>query len=142
MLLVGSLALSQQKSSLLLTYQGNGSYLGTGIQSEDVPLIREEMGNLIKKGYTPILVEGDWEVIWLYLNDPYTPIDSIEIDFESDYLDTIQDLFPIKPSKRIKKILSKKWDKKKVMDVLGIRYLVEDDEVISLINYKKFEKYL
>ena len=141
MILVGSLAFAQEKS-LLLTYQGEGAYSGIGIQSEDIPLLRDKMINLIKEGRTPIVIEGDWEVIWLYLNDTYDPRDWVEIDFESEYSDEIQDLFPIKTNNKIRKILKKKWDNNKLMETLGIRYQIENDEVVSIIDYEKFEKYL
>ena len=143
-ILVGSLAFAQQKRSLMLTYQGHGSYNGCGITSKDIPEIRENMEFLIRNGYLPILIEGDWDVIWIYLNDLENPIDAIDIDFESDYLDEIQDLFCIKTDEEIKTLLKEKWDNKKVLKLLGIRYKIDkdSDEVISKIKLKKFAKYL
>ncbi len=140
--LVGSLAFAQQKHGLMLTYQGHGSYNGYGITTKDIPEIRSNMELLIKEGYLPILVEDDWEVIWLYLNDPFNPIDCEDVDFESDYICEIEDLFCIKADERIKNLLKEKWNNKKVLKILGIKYKVENDEVISVINLKKFEKYL
>ncbi len=140
--LVGSLAFAQQKHGLMLTYQGHGSYSGHGITSKDIPEIREKMETLIRDGYLPILIEGDWEVIWLYLNDPINPIDCEEIDFESDYICEIEDLFCIKTDEKIKTLLKEKWNNKKVLKLLGIRYKVKDDEVISAIDLRKFERYL
>ena len=141
-ILVGSLAFAQQKRGLMLTYQGHGAYNGCGITSKDIPEIREHMEFLIREGYLPILIEGDWDVIWLYLNDPVNPIDAVDIDFESDYIEEIQDLFCIKTDERIKTLLKEKWNNKKVLKILGIRYKVENDEVTSKVKLKKFEKYL
>ena len=141
MILVASLAYPQERS-LMLTYQGNSFYMGYGLQSQDLPFIRERMGNLIKQGYTPILIEGDWEIIWLYINNPHNPVDYIDMDFESEYSEAISDLFPIKTNRKLKRALKKWWNNKRVLEILGIKYQVENDEVISVINYKKFERYL
>ena len=141
MVLVASLAYSQEKS-LILTYQCGGSYNGYGIQSQDLPDIRERMSNLIKDGYSPILIEGDSEIIWLYIDDPYNPVDYVEMDFESEHSESIPDLFPIKTNRKLKRALKKWWNNERVLDILGIKYQVENDEVISVINYKKFERYL
>jgi hypothetical protein len=63
-----------------------------------------------------------------------------EVDFDSDYFDIILDLFPLKINKELKRSL--RLGNKAFMEALGIEYLVEDGEVISLIDYDKFENFM
>jgi hypothetical protein len=63
-----------------------------------------------------------------------------DVDFESDYFEIIMDLFPLKINKELKKSL--KLGNKAFMEKLGIEYLVKNGEVISKIDYEKFENFV
>ena len=141
-ILIGAVASAQGKRGLLLTYQGHGSYNGCGVTPKDIPGIRENMEFLIKKGYLPILIEGDWEVIWLYLDNPNATFNRTKIDFESDYINEIHDLLCIKTDEKIKTLLKEDWNNKKVLKLLGIKYKTKNDEVTSKVKPKKLKKYL
>ena len=97
------------------------------------------MESLIKGGDIPVVIECDRDVAWILLNDPMGR-DYPEVDFESDYFGVILDLFPLKINKKLKKSL--RQGNKTFMKMLGIEYLVENGEVISLINYEKFEDFM
>lgn len=127
------------RKALLLMCQGNEEFVRDNPRAEQVICLREEMSSLIKEGNIPIVLERDRDVAWLYLNDPYTPRDFPESNFESDYFDIIMDLFPLKINKDLKRKLKK--SNKAFIDALGIEYLVENGEIISRIDYDKFERY-
>ena len=97
------------------------------------------MKALIKNGSIPIVIEGENNVAWIYLNDPEGR-DYPDIDFESNYFEIIQDLFPLKINKELQKSLKK--GNKAFLKTLGIEYIIEGEEVISRINYKVFEKFM
>lgn len=138
MFMVGTLAFCGpvQKKTLVLIYQGSSD----SIKSEPILFLRDEMCSLIKQGGFPLIVEKDKDVAWIYLNDPEGARDYPGVNFESDYFEVIMDLFPIKLTKKLKNALKK--GSKNFITTLGIAYVVEDDEVISRIDYKKFEKFV
>ena len=109
-------------------------------QTGQLLFLNEEMASLIKNGNIPIVIECDRDVAWIYLNDVYDGRDYPEVEFESDYFNIIVDLFPIKINKELKKRLKKGC--RAFMNALGVEYLIENGEVISKINYDKFEKFM
>lgn len=129
----------KHNKQLLLTCQGKENFSRDNPRAADVLCLREEMESLIKEGNIPIVIECDRNVAWIYLNDPMGR-DYPEVDFESDYFEIIMDLFPLKINKQLKKSLS--VGNKAFMEALGIEYLVENGEVISLIDYDKFENFM
>jgi len=142
-IMVGTLAASTPqkwpKKALLLKSEGKETFTRDNPRAADVLLLREEMQSLIKEGNIPIVIECDKDVAWIYLNDPMGR-DYPEVDFDSDYFDIILDLFPLKINKELKRSLSA--GNKAFMEALGIEYLVQDGEVISKIDYDKFENFM
>ena len=143
MIMVGTLAASTPqkwpKKALLLTCEGNETFTRDNPRAADVLLLREEMQSLIKEGNIPVVIECDRDVAWIYLNDPMGR-DYPEVDFDSDYFEIIMDLFPLKINKELKKSLA--VGNKAFMDALGVEYLIENGEVISKIDYDKFENFM
>ena len=143
MIMVGTIAMSApckcHKKELLLTCQGKETFSRDNPRPADIMSLREEMESLIKDGSIPIVIECDKDVAWIFLNDPMGR-DYPEVNFESDYFEIILDLFPLKINKELKRSL--KQGNKAFMEALGIEYLVENGEVISLINYDKFEDFM
>ena len=129
----------KHNKELLLTCQGKENFSRDNPRAADVLCLREEMESLIKEGNIPIVIECDRNVAWIYLNDPMGR-DYPEVDFESDYFEIILDLFPLKINKELKKSL--KDGNKAFMEALGVKYLVENGEVFSLIDYEKFENFM
>ena len=142
-IMVGTLAASTPqkwpKKALLLTCEGKETFTRDNPRAADVLLLREEMQSLIKEGNIPVVIECDKDVAWIYLNDPMGR-DYPEVDFDSDYFDIILDLFPLKINKELKRSLSA--GNKAFMEALGIEYLIENGEVISKIDYDKFENFM
>ena len=129
----------RHNKELLLTCQGKETFSRDNPKPADIQFLREEMESLIKEGSIPIVIECDRDVAWIFLNDPMGR-DYPEVDFESDYFEIILDLFPLKINKELKKRL--KIGNKAFIDALGIEYLVENGEVISKIDYEKFENFM
>ena len=129
----------KHNKELLLTCQGKENFSRHNPRAADILYLREEMESLIKEGNFPIVIECDRNVAWIYLNDPMGR-DYPEVDFDSDYFDIILDLFPLKINKELKKSL--KQGNKAFMETLGIEYLVENGEVLSIIDYEKFENFM
>ena len=127
------------KKELLLSCQGKETFCRDNPRPADVQFLREEMESLIKEGNIPIVIESDRDVAWIFLNDPMGR-DYPEANFESDYFEVILDLFPLKINKELKKSLNN--GNKAFMEALGIEYLVEDGQVISKIDYDKFENFM
>ena len=100
----------------------------------------KKMESLIKDGEYPVVIEYDHDIAWILLNDPDNSRDYPETNFKSDYFETITDLFPIKINKTLKNSLIK--GNKVFFETLGIEYIIEDEEVISKINYEKFERFV
>jgi hypothetical protein len=125
--------------TLVLICQGNEEFSRDNPRAAEVICLREEMSSLIKEGNFPIVIECDRNVAWLYLNDPLGR-DYPEVDFESDYFDIITDLFPLKINKNLRKSL--RQGNKQFLETLGIEYFVENGEVISKIDYDKFERFV
>ena len=142
MIAIGQSA-SSQHTSLMLTYQGNGVSAGIGTQISQIPLLKDEMVERITKGYLPIVIEGDKEIAWIYLNtidDPrgYEGEDFDEI--QTEYIELSMDLFPIKINKMLRRKLQRGYDK--FFEAIGVEYSIENDEVISKIDYDKFERFI
>jgi len=139
--MVGSAMSVQQRpeKELLLTCQGNETFSRDNPRPADIFFLREEMESLIKEGNVPIVIESDRDVAWIFLNDPMG-CDFPEADFESDYFGIIQDLFPLKINKELRKILRR--GNQAFLDALGIEYLVEDGQVFSKIDYEKFGNFM
>ena len=140
MCLLPILGTSALPSELILTYQSNDTTtFRQKLSIEEIPSLRDWMESLLKTGSMPIILEEKNDVVWLYLNDPcgrgYD-----DIDFESDYFEAIKDLFPLKLSDTLKKILEK--GNKSFIKALGIDYRIEDKEVISIIDYNIFEEFI
>ena len=134
---------SSQHTSLMLTYQGNGVLAGIGTQSQQIPLLKDEMVERISKGYLPIVIEGAEEIAWIYLNTIDDPRGYEGDDFEeiqTEYIELSMDLFPIKINKKLRRKLHKGYDK--FFKAIGVEYSTENDEVITKIDYDKFEKFL
>lgn len=139
--LVGILAFPNKvgQKTLLLVCQGTEEFSRDNPRAEQILLLREEMSSLIKEGNMPIVIECDRDIAWLYLNDPMGR-DYPEVNFKSDYEGIIMDLFPLKINRTLKKSLKK--GNKEFFKTLGVEYVVEDGEVISKIDYDKFEKFM
>jgi len=141
--LVGTIETStlaqRPQKALLLICQGNEEFCRDNPRAADVLCLREEIKSLIKEGNIPLVIECDKNVAWLFLNDPMGR-DYHDVDFESDYFEIIMDLFPLKINKELKKSL--KLGNKAFMEKLGIEYLVKNGEVISKIDYEKFENFV
>ncbi len=135
-ILIGTLTLS---SDLVFTCDGYKTTFKQNLNTEEIPSLRERMKALIKNGSIPIVIEGENNVAWIYLNDPEGR-DYPDIDFESNYFEIIQDLFPLKINKELQKSLKK--GNKAFLKTLGIEYIIEGEDVISKINYKVFEKFM
>ena len=129
-----------KKEELLLSCQGNENFCRDNPRPAQIFSLREEMESLIKEGNIPIVIECGKNVAWIVLNDPDCGRDYPEVDFDSDYFEIILDLFPLKINKKLKKSL--KAGNKAFIDALGIEYVVSEGEVISKIDYDKFEKFM
>lgn len=140
---IGTIAYGQHKS-LILNYEGHQSYGGIGTPEKKIPELHDEMVELIKKGYATLVIEGNDEIAWILLNDVSNPKDYTDgsslASIESDYINLIQDLFPIKITKSLKRKLNRGINV--FMTALGIEYVVDGDEVTTIVDYDKFEKYL
>ena len=92
----------------------------------------------------PIVIEGDKQIAWIYLNtidDPrgYEGEDFDEI--QTEYIELSMDLFPIKINRKLRRKLQRGYDK--FFETIGVEYFIgENDEVISKIDYDKFEKFI
>lgn len=142
MLLVGAFSYSSnpQNKKLIIKYQDIEEFLMDNPGTGKVVFLDEKMTSLIKEGKIPIVIEQEKNVAWIYLNDIYGGRDYPEVDFESDYLNIIMDLFPLKINRNLRKKLKK--GSNAFFDALGVKYLIEDGEIISKINYDKFEKFI
>lgn len=142
MFLVGTFAYSSnpRNKKLIITYQENEEFVMSNPQTGQVLFLSEEISSLIKDGNIPIVIECDKDVAWIYLNDIYDGRDYPEVEFDSDYFNVIMDLYPVKINKELKKKLKK--GNKAFIDALGIEYVIEGGEVVSKINYDKFEKFM
>ena len=129
---------ARPKETLLLVCQGNEEFSRENPHIEQVLLMGEEVESLIKSGSLPVVIECDRNVAWVYLNDPYDGRDYPVADFKSDYFETL-DLFPLKLTKKLKKMLKK--GNKKFLETLGVEYIIKNGEVFSKINYNKFEAF-
>ena len=139
MFLLGTLASPariRQKESLLLVCQGAEEFVRDNPRAEQVLLMREEVESLIKEGNYPVVIECDRKVAWIFVNDPDNGRDYPEVNFKSDYFEML-DLFPLKINRTLKKRL--KIGNKEFLETLGIKYLVKNGEVISEIDYDRFE---
>ena len=142
MVAIGPLA-SSQHASLMLTYQGNGVSAGIGTQVPQIPLLKDEMVERISKGYLPIVIEGNKQIAWIYLNTVDDPRGYEGEDFDeiqTEYIELSMDLFPIKINKKLRRKLQKGYDK--FFETIGVEYFMENGEVISKIDYDKFEKFI
>ena len=140
MFLIGTLVFTTQQSELFITYDGYKTTFRQNLKVEEVPSLRDRMSSLIKDGNVPIILEEENDVVWIFLNDSENARDYPDTELTSDYSEIIQDLFPLKLTKKLKKSLKK--GNKAFIKTLGIEYLVENEEVISKINYKTFEKFV
>ncbi len=142
MFLLGTLASPariRQKKSLLLVCQGAEEFVRDNPRAEQVLLMREEVESLINEGNYPVVIECDRKVAWIFVNDPDNGRDYPEVNFKSDYFEML-DLFPLKINRTLKKRL--KIGNKEFLETLGIKYLVKNGEVISEIDYDRFEKFM
>ena len=133
---------SSQHTSLMLTYQGNGVFAGIGTQPQQIPLLKDEMVERITKGFLPIVIEGDEEIAWIYLNtidDPRGYEDDSD-EIQTEYIELSMDLFPIKINKKLRRKLHMGHDK--FFEAIGVEYFIKNDEVISRIDYDKFERFI
>ncbi len=140
--LFGTLAYAfpqQRGKPIVLTYDGNEKILMENPRNDEPIFPQTEMENLIRNGNFPIIIERDKDVAWILLNDPFNSRDYPEARFESDYFEIIMGLFPIKMDKTLKN--SFKRGNKAFFETLGIQYIIKKNEVISKINYEKFERF-
>lgn len=132
-------AQESQESTLFITYDGCKTTFRQSLKVDELSSLRNRMESLIKSGCIPLVIESENDVVWVYLNDPIGAKDYPEADFESDYFEVIKDLFPLKLTSKLKKSLKK--GNRAFMKTLGVKYVIEDEEVISKINYNVFEKF-
>ena len=140
MVSIVSIARSYPKKALLLSCEGNENFCRDNPRPAQIFSLREEMESLIKEGNIPVVIECDKDVAWIVLNDPVGGRGYPEVNFKSDYFDTILDLFPLKINQTLKKKL--KDGNKAFINTLGIEYVVSQGEVISKIDYEKFEDFM
>ena len=126
-------------NDLVFTCDGYTTTFRQNLKVEEVSSLRNRMESLIKSGSIPLVIESKNDVAWIYLNDPEGR-DYPEVNFESDYFEIITDLFPLKLTNKLKKSLKK--GNKTFMKTLGVEYVIENEEVISKINYDIFERFM
>lgn len=137
---MGTLTLQAQNGAPLRLISQGTQELSVYIEHQEEALqLRDEIEFLIKSGNYPVVIEEKRNVLWVYLNDPYGGKDYPVSNFESDYFETI-DLFPLKLSNQLKSCLKK--GNKFLLETLGIRYIIKDGEVVSKIDYNKFDRYV
>lgn len=130
----------QHEKPIVLTYEECEKVLMENPRDDESLSLTKEMESLIKDGKFPIIIEHDKNVAWIYLNDPTNSRDYPETNLKSDYFEIITDLFPIKINKTLKSSLKK--GNKAFFETLGIEYVITKNEVISNINYEKFERFV
>lgn len=145
MITIGSLAFAQQ-TSLMLMFQGHKAT--KGIPVYEIPLLKDEILECIPNGYMPIVIEGNYEIAWIYLNTVDDPREYVGEDFdeiETSYIELYNDLFPIRINETLKELLTRKryGGFKKFFKTIGVRYSNDDNgEIITKINYDKFEPFV
>lgn len=140
MFLMGTLTVQAQNDAPLKLICQGAEELSVYIEyPEEVLQLRDEIEFLIKRGNFPIVIEEKRNVLWVYLNDPHGGKDYPVANFKSDYFETV-DLFPLKLTKQLKVCLKK--GNKFLLETLGIKYLVKNGEVISNIDYSKFDRFI
>lgn len=140
MFLIMTLTLQAQNDAPLQLISQGTQELSVYIEHQEEALqLRDEIEFLIKNGNYPVVIEEKRNVLWVYLNDPYGGKDYPVSNFESDYFETI-DLFPLKLTNQLKSCLKK--GNRFLLETLGIRYIIKDGEVISKIDYSKFDRYV
>jgi hypothetical protein len=137
------------QSSLMLTYQGHGATAGIGTQVSQIALLKDEMVERISHGFLPIVIEGNQEIAWIYLNTVDDPRGYEGEDFDgiqTDYEELFMDLFPIRIDEDLKKLLNKqRGGYKQFFKTIGVEYLdpqKTNGEIVSKINYDKFDKFV
>lgn len=130
---------AQNNAPLKLICQGTKEHSAYIKHQEEALQLRDEVEFLIKDGNYPVVIEEKRNVLWVYLNDPYGAKDYPVSNFESDYFETV-DLFPLKLTNQLKSCLKK--GNKFLLETLGITYIINDGEVISKIDYNKFDRFV
>ena len=144
------LSAASAQNSLIIKYEGNGVYGGGGMLSSEAYKAKDEIVSKLQKNFLAILVESGPNrfgtyipiTVWIYLNDPENPTDYNDVsDIKSDYLDTI-DLFCIKLSPKLRRILKHKGVKP-FLESIGVKYNIDENgDVVTHINYDKLEKFV
>lgn len=141
MFLIGTLAYAapqQRTNPIVLTYEGNEIVLMENPRNEESLFPQREMESLIRKGESPIIIEVNRDIAWIYLNDSNGK-DYPETNIKSDYFEIIWGVFPIKMNKTLKNSL--KRGNKAFFETLGIEYIIKNNDVISKIDYGKFDRF-
>ena len=139
MVTIGPLTFSQY-TSLMFTYQGNGVFASIGTKTQQIPLLQEEMVERISKGYLPIVIEGNEEIAWIYLNTLDDPRGYEDLDVTTDYIELEMYLFPVKINKKLRRKLHSGY--KTFFETIGVDYSIENGEIVSHIDYSKFEQFI
>jgi len=138
---------SSQQTSLMLTWQKVGEVVkGIGTPVSQIPLLKDEMVECISNGYLPIVIEGDRDIAWIYLNTVDDPrgYEGEDFEIQTNFIELSMDLFPLKIEKRLmRKLRLGHENYKRFFKAIGVEYDEDENgEIISRINYKKFEKFV
>ena len=140
-MMVETLTFAQDNYLFLLSYQKSTSFYGDRIATDDLPSITEKIEDLIKQEFYPTLIDTDWNIAWIYINNPSYYSNNYKLLIHNEYLEPFNNLFPIKLTKKLKKLLHD-WHHSKAFDTIGIKYEVEDGKITTIIDEKRFEHYL
>ena len=148
--LILALSVASAQNPLIVKYKGNGVTGGAGMLPSEAYKAKNVVISKLEQDFTAILVEykqdnsGKYrpKIGWIYLNDINSPRDYIDVsNVQSDYLGTV-DLFCINLSFRLRMIL-RFFGVKCLFKTIGVEYYVDEEgNVISNINYDKFEKFV
>lgn len=149
-ILILGISVSSAQNSLIIKFEGNGVVGIAGMLPSEAYKAKDEILSKLQQSFLAFLVEsapnrqGVYKptVAWIYLNDTKDPRDYHDVsDIESDYLGKIE-LFCINLSPRLRFILKAKGTKG-LFDEIGVKYDTDENgDLISIIDYEKFEKFV
>ena len=148
LVLVLVLPAASAQNPLVIKYEGNGVIGGAGLQPSQAPEAEQDVIARLNENYLPVVVEykkglfGKFRpsVAWIYLNTVDDPRGYPETTIQSDYFGVIN-LFCINLSFWLRLKLKKGVNH--FFKTLGVEYYInENGEIISTINYNKFERFV
>ena len=149
-MLIFGISVSAAQNSLIIKYEGNDVFGIAGMLPSEANKAKDEIISKLQQGFLAFLVEntpnrqGVYKptIAWIYLNDTKDPRDYHDVsDIESDYLGKIE-LFCINLSPRLRFILKVKGTEG-FFNEIGVKYDTDENgDIISIIDYEKFEKFV